>query len=544
VAGPAPRPAGFARPRPRTGYRSARLRVPFDIRPRVVPRLAILALSLVGVLPSFAPPDRAGAAPVRAAGGPEVSVIATGLDVPWDIAFLPDGRALVTERPGSVRLVGADGKLTSAPAALVSVNEAGDGGLTGIAVDPAFAAGQPFVYLYATVGNEMQVQRWRMSGDELDPDGLALRGIRAGGIHNSGRLRFGPDGALYLGTGDAGDGWRAQDPGSLNGKLLRLPPGSYRGAATPERLAMGLRHPQGFAWQPGSDRLFATDHGPSDFDGPSGDDELDLIVAGANYGWPDVRGADHKAFTAPAYLWVTTIAPSGITFVTQPGSSWTGNALVSALRGQQLRRLTFKEGAVIGDEPLFVGSYGRLRAVAEAPDGAIWVTTSNRDVLGTPIAEDDRILRIVPPAAPATAATPGPPRACPRARVVTPGPRARRLLADQRIAQAALRRLRGVEARLTGVPVPPARCRRAARVVRATPRQLLITQRIAQTALRLHAVLSARVAGRQPPRAAATRRRLAGLRYSPRQAAINHRIALTAARRATALAARVEAGGP
>jgi hypothetical protein len=426
------------------------------------------------------------------------------------------------------------------------VNEAGDGGLTGIAVDPAFAAGQPFVYLYATVGSQLQVQRWRMTGDELEPDGIVLGGIRSGSSHGSGRLRFGPDGALYLGTGDAGEGWRAQDPGSLNGKLLRLPPGSYRGSATPERLALGLRHPQGLAWQPGSGRLFVTDHGPSGFDGPSGDDELDLIASGANYGWPEVRGADHKTFTAPVHLWAKTIAPAGIAFVSQPGSTWTGDALVSALLGQQLRRLTFKDGAVVGDEPLWVGSYGRLRAVVEAPDGSIWVTTSNRDALGVPGPDDDRILRIVPPAAPPPAATPAPRRRRPcapgsRRRAAVPGPLARRLLADQRMAQVALRRLRAAEARMAARPAPRARCPRATVTVRATPRQLLITQRISQAALRLHATLSARLAGRRPPRATG-RRVTAPIRFSARQAAINHRIARAALRRATALAARLEAG--
>jgi glucose/arabinose dehydrogenase len=359
---------------------------------------AALLAAAAGVTASAFPADGA-AAPVRAQGAPVVSVITTGLTVPWDIAFLPDGRALVTERTGAVRIVAADGRLSPTPAARLTVTQNGEGGLLGVALDPAFSAGQPFVYLTATVGSEMQVQRWRMTGDTLVRDGVVIGGILMGSIHSSGRVRFGPDGALYVGTGDAGYGPRSQDLSVLNGKVLRVPPGAFRGArVTPEIHAVGLRNPQGFAWQPGSGRFFSTDHGPSVFDGPSGDDELDLIVPGGNYGWPFVYGADHGSWIAPAHLWPTTIAPSGLEFVTLPGSSWTNKALVAGLRGQVLRLLTFSGARVVDDEPLLQGVYGRLRAVTEAPDGAIWVTTSNRDGRGDPAATDDRILRIVPPA--------------------------------------------------------------------------------------------------------------------------------------------------
>ncbi len=360
--------------------------------------LAAVIAAAVWVTVAALPSD-GRAAPVRAEGGPVVSVITTGLTVPWDIAFLPDGRALVTERTGAVRIVAADGRLSPTPAARLTVTQNGEGGLLGLALDPAFAAGQPFVYLTATVGSEMQVQRWRMAGDALAFDGVVIGGILMGSIHSSGRVRFGPDGALYVGTGDAGYGPRSQDLSVLNGKVLRVPPGAFRGGrVTPEIHATGLRNPQGFAWQPGSGRFFSTDHGPSVFDGPSGDDELDLIVPGGNYGWPFVYGADHGSWIAPAHLWPVTIAPSGLAFVTLPGSSWTNKALVAGLRGEVLRLLTFSGPRVVQDEPLLQGAYGRLRAVTEAPDGAIWVTTSNRDGRGDPVATDDRILRIVPPA--------------------------------------------------------------------------------------------------------------------------------------------------
>ena len=501
-------------------------------------------------------PSAASAAPVRSATGAQVSIITTGLEIPWDIAFLPDGRALVTERPGRVRIVGPDGRLAAAPAASVAVSTSAEGGLLGIAVDPAFSPATPFVYLYGTFSGGIRIQRYRFVADHLSLDGVVVSGIRSASVHTSGRVRFGPDGALYIGTGDASDGELAQDPSSLNGKILRIPPGAYRGAPVrPEILASGLRHPQGLAWQPGTGRLYATDHGASGFDGPSGDDELDLIVPGGNYGWPRVRGAAQSPYLGPAHLWPQTIAPAGVAFVSQPGSSWTGSALVTGLLGKQLRRLTFDDARVVGDEPLLVGQYGRLRAVVEAPDGAMWVTTSNRDGRGSPTSGDDRILRIVPPAggpvAPTPPVQPGPrprPRpACVPARgghsgTLATGLMAHKLLKNQRVAQLALRRIRALEARAAGHPAPRGRCARTSREVRFSARQLLITQRITQTVLHRHAVLSARLAGRTAPKPPTRRLTIRQIVAGPRQLAINERIAVVALKRVRALEKRVTRG--
>lgn len=359
--------------------------------------------------PAAAPPSSVSAspsaasapsAPARAAGAPQVEVFSSGLEVPWDLAFLPDGRMLVTERPGRVRLVERDGAVRPDPVARVEVSARGEGGLLGLDLDPQFAQGQRFAYLFVTTAQGMQVQRWRVGDDaRMTRDAVVLGGVRAGSIHDSGRLRFGPDGDLYVATGDAGQGRLAQQRRSLNGKVLRLTPQQYRSTTDrPAIFSIGHRNPQGLDWEPGTDRLVITDHGPSGFDGPSCCDEVDVVVQGENYGWPQVFGREHGRFRAPVMLWQETIAPSGAAFVSRPGSSWTGSYVVAALRGRALHRLTLTGDRTTGEQVLLDGTYGRLRAVVEGPDGALYVTTSNRDGRGDPVAEDDRILRIVPPA--------------------------------------------------------------------------------------------------------------------------------------------------
>jgi quinoprotein glucose dehydrogenase len=330
--------------------------------------------------------------------GASVGVVATGLTVPWDVTFLPDGRALVTERPGRVRLIAANGRLQAEPAARVPTQAEGEGGLMGIDLDPDFARGRPFAYLYVTTASGLQVQRWRVAGNgSLTRDAVVLTGIRAGSIHDSGRIRFGPDRNLYVLTGDSGNGELAQQRSSLNGKVLLLSPRQYRGSGTrrPTIVSIGHRNPQGLDWQPGSRRLFTTEHGASGFDGPSGDDELNIIRRGANYGWPRVRGRTHGRYAAPAFVWSQTIAPSGAAFVRD--GAWSGDLLVAALRGEALHRLDVRGARVTRDTVLYRGRYGRLRAVVPAPDGSIWITTSNRDGRGTPSQDDDRILRLRPP---------------------------------------------------------------------------------------------------------------------------------------------------
>ena len=315
------------------------------------------------------PPDRAE---------PTVSTIARDLEVPWEMAFLPDGRALITERPGRVRVL--DGEVL----AEVEVEASGEGGLLGMAIDPDFEQNR-FVYLYRTVAGGNEVVRYRLEGSRLEEDEVLVEGIRAAPIHDGGRLRFGPDGALYATTGDAAQPQLAQDPESLNGKILRIEGGRA------EVFSLGHRNPQGLDWHPGSGRLYASEHGPE------GNDEVNLVEQGRNYGWPEAEGAEHGDFTAPLTVYEESIAPSGATFVRGEDSGWSGDFLMASLVGEQVRRLRFDGAEVTLDEPLFQGQFGRIRTVVEGPNGMLYALTNNTDGRGTPRPGDDRVLRIQPP---------------------------------------------------------------------------------------------------------------------------------------------------
>jgi glucose/arabinose dehydrogenase len=328
----------------------------------------------------------------RAGGEARVETVATGLEAPWEIAFLPDGSALITERPGRVRLLGSDGELRSEPVAEVEVEAVGEAGLLGLAVDPEFEQNR-FVYLYRTTADGNELVRARFDGEALRDFTPIVGGIQAAAIHDGGRVHFGPDGRLYFTTGDGADDELAQDPDSLNGKMLVMEAEAARGeGGRPDVFSLGLRNPQGFDWRPGTEALVATDHGPE------GDDEVDVLRQGANFGWPEVQGEDHGGFEAPAAVYADSIAPSGATFVSRPGSAWSGDFLIAALVGEQIRRLRLdRDGRVTLDEAMFEGDFGRLRTVVEGPDGALYVLTSNRDGRGAPRDGDDRVLRIVPP---------------------------------------------------------------------------------------------------------------------------------------------------
>jgi glucose/arabinose dehydrogenase len=321
-----------------------------------------------------------------ASGRPDLGApqeVARGLDVPWGLAFLPDGDALVAERDSGrilrLRPGGAPQEVYRVP----GVEARGEGGLLGLAVSPKYAS-DGLVYAYFTAAEDNRIVRFRL--DAARPD-VILDGIAKASNHNGGRIAFGPDGLLYVGTGDAAVSSRSQDRASLSGKILRLTPEGKPAPGNPTGnsavYSLGHRNVQGLAWD-AQGRLFATEFGQNTLD------EVNLIEPGRNYGWPEVEGDGDTAggrYTNPLVTWSTREAsPSGMAIAGD-------TAYVAALRGERLWTLPLK-GATIGTPAAVLGDrYGRLRTVEVAPDGALWLTTSNRDGRGDIRDGDDLVLR-------------------------------------------------------------------------------------------------------------------------------------------------------
>jgi glucose/arabinose dehydrogenase len=307
-----------------------------------------------------------------------IETVATGLKAPWGIAFLPDGSALVTERDTTrILSVKRPGTVTE----VQKISEArpgGEGGLMGIAVSPTYER-DGWVYIYYTAADDNRIARLHL-GQAPQP---ILTGIAKAGIHNGGRIAFGPDGMLYAGTGDASNRGEAQDKTSLNGKILRITPEGKPAPGNPfgdsPVYSYGHRNVQGLAWD-SSGQLYASEFGQNRLD------ELNRIEPGRNYGWPEVEGpGDDPAFVNPVATWSTSDAsPSGLAIMDD-------RAYLACLRGTKLYRIGL-DGS--GPQALLSNQYGRLRAVVVAPDQTLWVLTSNRDGRGTPATSDDRILRL------------------------------------------------------------------------------------------------------------------------------------------------------
>jgi len=351
-------------------------------------------------------PTTSPTTPARAATV-SVDVVAKGLDTPWAIDFAPDGRIFVAERPGRVRVI-RDGRLDPAPWIALDVVARGESGLMGLALDPQFARnGYVYVaYTYRGGDGRLLDRLARLRDDPATGGGVLDKvlwdGVTAGNIHDGGRVKFGPDGRLYWTLGEAGNAPLAQDTASLNGKILRLNPDGTVPADNPfpgsPVYSYGHRNPQGLAWQPGTGRLYATEHGPSGGLQGCCRDEVNFVEPGRNYGWPVIAGGQTRAGMESPVLSsgdTVTWAPGGATFVTR--GPWAGSLLFTGLRGQALYRLTLSPSdprKALGLEALFEGRYGRLRDVAEGPDGALYVLTSNRDGRGSPTTDDDRVLRL------------------------------------------------------------------------------------------------------------------------------------------------------
>jgi glucose/arabinose dehydrogenase len=333
---------------------------------------------------------------------PQISetVIRTGLRIPWDLAFAPDGRMFVTERVGNILVYAGrePGAALLSNTAVSGVRAEGEAGLMSIELDPAFTA-TGYVYVCVSVTDEgqwrNQVLRYRMDGNTPVFDAYVIRrGMLANTIHDGCRIRFGPDGKLWVTMGDAGSATRAQDPNSLNGKVLRVNgdgsipadnPVMPGAAARTAVYTMGNRNPQGLTFQPGTGTPFEVEHGDSTHD------EINILVAGGNYGYPNVRGSDGPGgYLDPAWSsGGSTIATSGADFVSGGAwGSWDGSLFVAQLKEADLRRFTVAGGVATQQDVLLDGRYGRLRTVRLGPDGSLYVTTSG--------GSGDRVIRLTP----------------------------------------------------------------------------------------------------------------------------------------------------
>lgn len=360
----------------------------------VATSLAALAIALVGCAteeqPTPLPPAPSGssdpaAGPVEPVGEP--TTIASGFDVPWSIAPLAGGSALISERDTALVKEVLDGGEVREVGSVPGVVAGGEGGLLGLAT--LEADGTLWLYAFTTAADDNRIIRMPLAGDTgtftLGEPEVVLDGIAKAGNHNGGRIAFGPDGMLYATTGDAGDTALAQDPGSLNGKILRMTP---TGAApddnpTPGSLVytLGHRNPQGIAWE-ADGTMWAAEFGQNTWD------ELNLITAGSNYGWPEVEGQGGvDGFVDPVLQWATSEAsPSGLAVVRD-------TLFLAALRGERVWAI-YPGGDSAEGVPYFQGQFGRIRDVAAGPDGTLWMITNNTGGRGLVSEQDDLLIEV------------------------------------------------------------------------------------------------------------------------------------------------------
>ncbi|TCC34240.1 PQQ-dependent sugar dehydrogenase [Kribbella speibonae] len=352
----------------------------------------VAALALVSGCSETAP-TTSPSAPAPASSGTAVptgtveltvaATVATGIEVPWGLAFLPDKSALVAERD-SAKIKRIAGQDVTEVGTVDDVKSSSEGGLLGLAVDPGYP-GKPYIYAYYSGDDDNRIARITYQDGKLSDQQVILDGIPAAAIHNGGRLRFGPDGFLYAGTGDGSDRPNSQDDDSLGGKILRITTEGKAAPGNPDGrvwITKGHRNVQGLAFD--GNQLYAAEFGQNTWD------ELNAITPGSNYGWPAAEGVSQlDGMVDPIAQWHTADAsPSGIAFAK-------GYVFMASLRGQRLWAIPVAGGKRVGEpQAFFTSRYGRLRTVELAPDGSLWVTTSNTDGRGGTRDGDDRILRV------------------------------------------------------------------------------------------------------------------------------------------------------
>ena len=339
----------------------------------------------------------------------KIERVVEGLAIPWDIAFTSDTRWLVSERTGAIRVI-ENGALSKEPLlTFADVSTSDEEGLMGLALHPDYGTRNTLVYAcYATPKNDgliARVVRFSDLGETTSDPDVIIDDIPAARFHAGCRLAFGPDGFLYISTGDATEANIAQDPESLGGKILRVhsdgQPADDNIARDSLVWSLGHRNPQGLAFQPNTGALYATEHGPSIFDGPAGGDEVNLIEKGGNYGWPVVSHEESaEGFRDPLLVFTPAVAPGGATFYGgDVFPQFTSDLFFAALKGEGIIRIVFDP-----DNPSKIAQYeelagidvGRIRDIAEGPDGYLYLLTSNTDGRGDPRNGDDSIYRLVP----------------------------------------------------------------------------------------------------------------------------------------------------
>ncbi|TDD64264.1 PQQ-dependent sugar dehydrogenase [Actinomadura rubrisoli] len=360
------------------------------LKMRTLAPVAVFAIASAVAVPAApaAPLDAVTRTAARTAANPAFNfaapdVVATGLSVPWGLAFLPDGSALVSERNSARILQLRPGSAPTEVARLSGVQPTGEAGLLGIAVSPTYAQ-DGYVYAYYTSASDNRIVRFKLAASPQQE--VIFSGIPKNTFHDGGRIHFGPDGFLYAGTGDAGTKPNAQNRNTPAGKILRMQPNGSPAPGNPNPnsvvYTLGHRNVQGLAW--GGGHMYASEFGQNTWD------EANHITIGGNYGWPQVEGpGGGPNYIAPIATWSTSEAsPSG--------AAVAGDTLyVAALGGRRLWLVPLdgKGGSSGRPTAVLQGTYGRIRTVSVGPDGYLWVMTSNRDGRGTPSATDDRIVR-------------------------------------------------------------------------------------------------------------------------------------------------------